>query len=191
MLAAGIVLLAFAWFDAPPAAACSCAVGGGDRSAFEQADVVFVGDMSDYERRSVGEARWTFTVSQVYKGEVAKTQPIVSAFSGATCGLELPKRGEFLVFASGGAGPGSDPGAGEYYAGLCGGTRSTTAGPLEAGLAIPRPLEGVEVAQQSEARVDGEPSNDRNIIGLVVGVVAVVGIGVVIATRRRRHRAQT
>lgn len=176
MLAAGIGLLAVAGFDAPPAAACSCAVGGGDRGAFEQADVVFVGDMSDYERRSFTEARWTFTVSRVYKGEVAQTQPIVSAFSGATCGLELPEHGEFLVFANGRAGPGSDPRAGEYHAGLCGGTRSTSGGPLEAGLANSRPPEGAQVSQPSEARVDGVAggSSRARTIGIVVGVVVVV-----------------
>ncbi len=68
-------------------------------------------------------------MSEVFKGDVAPTQPIVSAVSTATCGIGLPLQGEFFVFASRRDLVGQP--TGEYYANLCGGTRSTAAGPLE------------------------------------------------------------
>ena len=78
---------------------------------------------------SADPAIWTFAVSEVYKGDVAPTQPVVSAVSGATCGLELAHQGEFFVFVNRRDLMGQ-PTPDQYHANLCGGTRSTSAGPL-------------------------------------------------------------
>ena len=40
---------------------------------------------------------WTFEVSRVYKDAVGRRQEILTAASGASCGLELSGPGPFLV----------------------------------------------------------------------------------------------
>ena len=125
--------------SARPARACSC-IGMTDEQAFAAADAVFRGQVAGYESppaqpvmSSADPAVWTFAVAEVYKGDVAPTQAVVSAVSGATCGLEIPHQGEFFVFAD------RRDGTGGYSANLCGGTRSTTAGPLEVAAMQPPP----------------------------------------------------
>lgn len=119
-----------------PAWACSC-VYLGDQSAFDDADVVFRGEFIGYDFpplsnatsaadlafSSADLATWTFAVREVYKGEADDEQDVVSAWSGASCGLELPHEGEFYVFAR-------RVDAGLLGASLCGGTRSVGDGPL-------------------------------------------------------------
>lgn len=119
---------------AQPAQACSC-LASTDEESFARADAVFRGSVVGYQpppaqpiMSSGDPAIWTFSVTEVLKGDVATTQPVVSAVSGATCGLELPHQGEFFVFASRRDLAGQ-PSA-QYHAHLCGGTRSTAAGPL-------------------------------------------------------------
>ncbi len=121
--------------SAGPAHACSCMVSS-DEEQFARAEAVFRGQLVGYQpppaqpfMSSGDPAIWTFAVSEVYKGDVAPSQPVISAVSGASCGLEIPHQGEFFVFASrrdimGQATPGP------YHASLCGGTRATSAGPL-------------------------------------------------------------
>jgi hypothetical protein len=134
--------------DATPAQACSC-LRFTDAEAFASADAVFVGRLIGYEpplqpASSVEPALRTFKVRRVYKGTVSRAQEVVSEVSGASCGLELPRRGVFLVFATTRTHPSSpspSPAAGQLYAGLCGGTRALSDGVLEPGLARPRPPE--------------------------------------------------
>jgi hypothetical protein len=120
--------------SAAPAHACSCSAAS-DEQYFAGAEAVFRGQLVSYTpppppvMSSADPAVWTFAVSEVYKGVVAPTQPVVSAVSGATCGLEIPHQGEFFVFASRRDIMGN-PTPGQYHASLCGGTRSTSAGPL-------------------------------------------------------------
>jgi hypothetical protein len=61
-------------------------------------------------------ATFVFAVETVYKGQVAKSQGVESARSGASCGLELPQGRRVLVFAEA-----TDDGG--LTAGLCGGSR--------------------------------------------------------------------
>ena len=130
---------------AGPAGACSC-IGLGDAEAFARADAVFVGKVSGYEAGDPpvpqpGPARWTFKVRDVYKGKVTRTQEVVSAADGASCGLEIQTRGVFLVFAttSRTLPSGPRPAAGQLYATLCGGTRALSEGALEPGLGRAHP----------------------------------------------------
>jgi hypothetical protein len=142
---------------ADPVFACDCRVPP-DATAFEQSDAVFVGQLVDYQppptravMSSADPATWIFEVSEVYKGEVAAIQEVVSEVSGASCGLEIPREGEFLVFAT-------EQGFqmavrdGQYYAGLCGGTRSASAGALAVD-ALPSPPES---AQETTSTTIGE-----------------------------------
>ena len=68
-------------------------------------------------------------MSDIYKGDVVAVQDVASQSSGSSCGLEIPRRGEFLVFATR-EGFDLELARGQYYAGLCGGTRSTKEGPI-------------------------------------------------------------
>jgi hypothetical protein len=174
--------------SASPAAACSC-MPTTDADAFARSDAVFVGEVIDYEPPPPAEvmssgdpATWTFGVSEVYKGEVTTVQQIVSAVSGATCGLEIPHQGEFIVFATA-AGGIERTGDGQYQSGLCDGTRSTADGPLgvdadpSSPIAVPDPVEEI-----------GPPSDDDGRAWLpwaAVGVAAMAG-AMLLGVRRAR-----
>lgn len=175
---------------AEPASACDCSLSP-DATAFEQSDAVFVGRLVDYEppptrtvMSSADPATWTFEVSDVYKGEVAATQEIVSEVSGASCGLEIPREGEFLVFATE-QGFQMAVGDGQYYAGLCGGTRSTSDGPL----AVDAPPSPPESAQETTSvTIDQKDDHGMRLatVAVAVGVasaLAIVGVAV-LAWRR-------
>lgn len=161
-----VLPLAVVATEARPVGACSC-VGVSDAEAFAQADTVFVGEVVGYEPppapRSDEPARWTFKARQVYKGKVSRTQEVVSEYFGASCGLEIAKTGEFLVFGyTESIGLGPVPGPGQLQANLCGGTRSMSDGPLKPGLATPRALAGRSYALPT----DGWKPGDREMEAL-------------------------
>ncbi|WP_299952965.1 hypothetical protein [uncultured Modestobacter sp.] len=125
----GCAVLLAGWVAAPPAAACSCAAAT-TLEQFEAADVVFTGTLLSREvlhppggvRSSGDPALHVFTVDSLHKGAASAEQPVVSADSGASCGLELRGDGPFLVFATDPA----DAPEGQLAAGLCGGTTPLT-----------------------------------------------------------------
>lgn len=128
---------------ATPVHACSC-VSSTDLRAFASADAVFVGRLIGYEApprpiSSLDPAIWTFRVRAVYKGEVSRKQEVVSAVSGASCGLEIPRRGTFLVFATTRSSNRlvPEPADGQLHASLCGGTRALRDRVLDPGLGTP------------------------------------------------------
>jgi hypothetical protein len=112
---------------APPAAACSC-VAATPAEHLARADAVFLGTVT--ERRvpdsgsSAAPAVYVVEVSRVYKGRVAATQEVVTAVSGASCGLELPARGQALFFASRRPTADGDLRPGQLAGSLCDGTRA-------------------------------------------------------------------
>ena len=123
---------------ADPAGACSC-VGFTDESALARSDAVFTGRLVDVRHAkevhtSLDPATWVFAVDRVYKGAVRKRQEIVTAISGASCGLETTGPGRLLVFAVGdhNVGLGPQPSRAQYAANLCGGTRLLTDGGVPA-----------------------------------------------------------
>lgn len=143
-----------------PASACSC-VGLSDAEALAHADTVFTGEVVGYQAPSTSRsdelALWTFKAREVYKGEVGRIQEVSSEYLGASCGLEIPKTGEFLVFGSTQSlGPRPILGAVQLYAGLCGGTRSVGEGALQAGLAKPRVLPGRSYALPTDGWRPGD-----------------------------------
>jgi hypothetical protein len=198
-LAAPVVVAA----DQAPAMACSC-VAFTDQQAFERADAVFVGDVIGYEAprprngivSSTDPAIWTFAAKQVYKGDVVSKQEVISEVFGASCGLEIPKQGEFLVFATKPTSAFSPrPAAGQLYAGLCGGTRSTEEGLLAPDIATPRPLASGAGPRGSTEEASARPQSESSPFGLwiVVGIAALVALSVAVfaAGRRRRTARQT
>ena len=186
---------------ASPAAACSCGPAT-DEEYFGWADVVFVGELTDYEfvndpdgdgiSSSADPATWTFSVERVFKGSAATTQAVLSPHSGASCGLEItgippgPPEGRFVVFANHVADDdGWDLPEENLVADLCGGTRSADeplalsvdGRPPDPGVALPIGLP------------DGITSDDSSGAVLVVGFVLVgITAAVVGAALARRSR---
>ena len=124
---------------ATPAGACSC-LQHSDTDALAQSDAVFTGRLVDVRRpqevhTSLDPSTWVFSVDRVYKGVVAKRQEIVTAISGASCGLETTAQGRLLVFAvgAGKSGIGPTPARGQYAANLCSGTRPLADQPVPPG----------------------------------------------------------
>ena len=143
---------------------------------------------------SIDPARWTFTVSRVFKGDVTATQVVVSEVSGASCGLEIPRRGEFLVFAeTAPARLSPEPGAGELYAGLCGGTWVATDGALDPALGPGRAVEaGARATLPSAAQgADTVDEGSDTWPTLLIFGATVVGITIVfgVAFRARARRS--
>lgn len=184
---------------ASPAGACSC-VGFSDAEAFDVADVVFVGELVDYTapkqmKTSADAAIWTFAVEKVFKGEAAQTQLISSPVSGASCGLEIPHEGTFLVFATTEDEFGGERGDDSLlYANLCGGTRAATNGtaPASFGEGAPPPKPGVGAQLATASEID-TLEGDRRRAAAFAAAVPAAGVGVVAAALlllRRRRRTE-
>lgn len=193
-MAVVVVLIAVV---AAPAHACSC-VGSTDAEAFALSDAVFVGEVVDYEppparaaMSSADPATWTFAVSDVYKGDVAATQEIVSEWQGASCGLEMPRQGEYLVFATRTSFQ-MDVGQGAFYAGLCGGTRPVGPEPpaIAATASPPRAVTTTAPSAEREPSQDAPVTGDGLAPGLAPAALATaaaaVALAAVVLLRRRR-----
>jgi len=125
---------------AGPAHACSC-VPSTDQQAFDQADAVFVGRVTEHdvddsgpELSSLDPVVWTFDVGTVFKGRVTSDQEIVSPRGGGSCGLDLVEGDRYYVFGwldSSFPGDEQRPGPGQFAAYLCNGTRRASQGPLD------------------------------------------------------------
>jgi hypothetical protein len=180
---------------AAPAAACSCAQQDLDLS-LARADAVFTGEVL---RRDVGswgpsrdEAVYVVRVARVFKGEPAAVQEVVTAKSGASCGLELPGSGSALVFADTEAVdlPAIDPGPGQLTATMCGGSRAGAQVPPGFGPGRPAALTtapGPAAAPWVRALAGGGPGG---VAGLAVAVLAAVTVTVAVAVVRRPGRAR-
>ena len=177
--------------SAAPAAACSCVAGVSDAEQAANADAVFVGKLVDRREppqrpvmSSSDPAVLTFQVSRVYKGMVGERQEIVTAQSGASCGLELVGEGPFLVFGqldSGGFGHAVDPG--QYAANLCGGSRAIADGgePGLGTLSAPQPPGGPS-GSEPVPPVDG-PGGSPSTASIALGVLlmaALAGAGLAV-----------
>jgi hypothetical protein len=164
-----------------------------DAEAFERADAVFVGRVVDVTRpavlrSSIDPVVWTFDVRTAYKGDVDHAQEIVSEASGASCGLEVFDREQSqLVFASRSFGPGHlRLESHQYYAGLCGGTRS-----IEGAAPDDRLGRGRAVTPTRAEKIP-RPAGDESTPSLWIGAggvlvgAGVIGFGAVFVLRRRR-----
>lgn len=93
------------------ALACSCAMLQDVQSRLEQKTAVFRGTVTDVlmpgprlnGTRSSGDlVKVTFTVNEVWKGQLGREVVVYTAVGGESCGYEgFRNRGEFIVFASG------------------------------------------------------------------------------------------
>lgn len=124
---------------APAAGACSCAAVS-DPEALEVADAVFVGTLVDtgetgspqpgFGGSGTDPQRFVFDVSEVFKGEVAATQRVLSPPDGGACGLELSGPGPHLVFAFVNPRMTGRGEAGDLHSHLCAGSRPVERGAL-------------------------------------------------------------
>jgi hypothetical protein len=175
LLAAAVVLV-----PAGAAMACSCVEAPSDQTLLAGSDAVFTGTLVERHEPtpflglSSGNdpAVLVFDVDTVHKGSVARKQGIETARSGASCGLELTRGREALVFA--------DRVDGHLEGSLCGGSRELGAGeqPLGAGTE-PHPGSAVEL--------------DDGLRPVVAGAAGLAGLGLLAALAavvvRRRRRA--
>ena len=167
-----LVLVAVGLADAEPAHACSCAAVP-EPSAFASAEVVFLGEVVDFDgpRRATGDlVRWTFEVQEVYKGDVAARQEIVSSELARSCGPWFTPDVAAYVFAGS---PTEVPlGEDQYYVGACGPSRIAATGPLDVDV-VGQPPRTVPLAPPPTS---GGPTSPAAIVAAVL-VVAAVALG--------------
>lgn len=137
---------------APAALACSCVTQQLAAQA-DRADVVFSGRALALEperpRTMAGSAdpvTWTFSVDRRYKGDAQAPQPVVSARSEASCGVEFREGRTYLVL-----GTHRQAGGTLHLAStLCNGTRELAAVP-PADLAVLGPGAGASPGRRPHA----------------------------------------
>lgn len=197
ILLLGAVLSAVGVLVAAPASACSCATQT-TAEYLGAADTVFVGRLVSREVQRSGPAissgsgpaissgdpaLHVFAVETVYKGDAHEQQGVVSADSGASCGLELHGDGPFLVFAT----RSTDLPEGQYMANLCGGTTVLTPD-LRAELAALTavPIEPSEARDPLPGAAGTGPDDGLRLPALVAaGVLALTLAGWLVVRRRR------
>lgn len=124
ILAGALAALSLVLVTAGPSFACSCA-NAGTQEYVDGATAVFTGTVTDTEpppKRPVMSSgdpvTYTFDVDRWFKGGDADPVPVLSAVSGASCGLEGVRVGRrYVVFAAE-----SKRDGGDLWASLCGGT---------------------------------------------------------------------
>jgi hypothetical protein len=187
LLAAAGVLVA------SPASACEC-VTRTTAEYFADGDAVFTGRLlsrevrhpNDPQRSSADPAVHLFAVDGVFKGRVHEVQAVLSAESGASCGLEVSGDGPVLVFATRSA----DLPAGGFAATLCGGTAPLTpalAGDLEslAGPAVPPASDPEDPGVEASGAQPGPVRPALTVAGAFVLLLA----GALVQRRWGRRRA--
>ena len=185
----GAVLSAVGVLVAAPASACSCATLTTEEY-LGAADTVFVGRLVSREVQHSGPAissgdpaLHVFAVETVYKGDAHEQQGVVSADSGASCGLELHGDGPFLVFAT----RSTDLPEGQYMANLCGGTTVPTPD-LRAELAALTgvPIEPPEARDPLPGAAGTGPDDGLRLPALVATGVLALTLASWLVVRRRR-----
>lgn len=172
MLAALVGALWLVVVTAAPSSACSCA--GADTAGYvDRADVVLVGVVTDRQgpplrpvMSSGDPATYTVEVDRVFKGEARPTTYVLSADSGASCGLEgIEEGGRYVVFA--------DRSGDELWASLCGGTAAAD------------PALVAEVEAVTGPALDPDPDAEPTVrptvgAGLAVPVAAASGLALLL-----------
>jgi hypothetical protein len=170
--------------DTTEAFACSCA-GISTNRALREADAVFRGTVSSKEQvgRS-GDARIDirFMVDQVYKGTVYREQVVASSLDSDACGLDPEIGTTWVIFAIEGIEGEGDRAVNRLITTLCSGNLPTGIPPPLL-LRSPRPpLDGASDREERSTNTDRVLTHGLAIAGigaLVVGAIAVIGLGVI------------
>ena len=147
-----VAALSFLTLAPTPAYACSC-VAGSTEEYVDRADVVVGGrfvarDEPGRVVSSLDPVTYTVEVDRVYRGAASAELEVLTAVSGASCGLEGIALGRpYLVYAT-------YEGT-ELWAGLCGGTTAATPGLLREVEAVTGP------AQPPAVQTATDPDPDR------------------------------
>jgi len=182
---------------AQPALACSCAGVEDDAGYAGRADAVFTGRLVDRAEQSGGigsstdPATLTFEVFAVYKGEVSQPQQVVTAVSGASCGLELSGEGPHLIFARTNTFDHDPPAAdGQLRADLCGGSRPLAAGEPDVVLGAPSPPMAGDGSGLEDTREPARPTASGGWPApMTVGTAVAAGAAAIcVLGWRRRDR---
>lgn len=144
-----------------------------EREAYDHSSAVFTGTVAE-KRQSDRELRILFAVDRVYEGAVTANQTIVTSAYGASCGLALQGPGPYLVFATSPDGLSDvDLDEGEFWSGLCSGTRPLASSPVPVSFG-----EGTDPLPGG-ATLGGDESWTRFApvaVGLAVVVIGTVGL---------------
>ncbi|MGY1856442.1 hypothetical protein [Modestobacter sp. SYSU DS0290] len=186
----GGALLVAGWVTPSPASACSCTTAD-TAEQFDRADAVFTGTLVSREVLRPGgssgdPALHVFAVDTLHKGVASARQQVVSACSGASCGLELTGDGPFLIFAT----DPPDLPEGQLAADLCGGTAPLTPQLAAeargiAAVADP-PTPGPPVGAQAE---EADGTKALALVAGAAGAAVLMGALVVVRDRRAARRA--
>jgi hypothetical protein len=186
--ASALALVAFSAASATPCAVCSCAALVTPVEAAADADAVFVGRFTGTREPMVSTSSADlvakrFEVQEVRKGEVAAVTEVLTAASGASCGLEVEQGRTYVVVARA-----TEDG---LRADLCGGTREhvTATGDLDLIGPARTPTGGERTAD-----VPLVAAGARDVLGTpvlwgpVAAASALVTLGLLALRRRRPAR---
>lgn len=188
---AALTLVGLATASATSCSACSCAAPLTPVEAAAAADAVFVGTFTGTRGSAVPGGVFSssdlvakrFEVSEVRKGEASAVTEVLTAASGASCGLEVVEGRTYVVVAR--------ASAQGLRADLCGGTREHVVASGELDLVGParEPSGGERVA---EVPLVGAGARDvlgsPLLWGPVAAASALVTLGLLALRRRRLAR---
>jgi len=170
--------------DTTKAFACSCA-GISTNRALREADAVFRGTVVSKEVVGRGDAARTdirFAVDRVYKGAVFSEQIVASKHDEDACGLDPNVGSTWVIFAIEGIEGEGDRAVNRLITTLCSGNLPTGIPPPLL-LRSPRPpLDGASDREERSTNTDRVLTHGLAIAGigaLVVGAIAVIGLGVI------------
>lgn len=183
-----LALIGLAAASSTPCAACSCAALVTPVEAAADADAVFVGTFTGTREplamaSSADLVAKRFEVHEVRKGEVAAVTEVLTAASGASCGLEVEEGRTYVVVARA-----SEAG---LRADLCGGTREHVAATGD--LDVIGPARAPSGGERT-ARLPLVAAGARDVLGSpalwgpVAAASALVTVGLLALHRRRLAR---
>lgn len=184
LLAAVLLGTCAAIVDTTKAFACSCA-GISTNRALREADAVFRGTVVSKEVVGRGDTARTdirFAVDRVYKGAVFREQIVASRHDEDACGLDPDVGSTWVIFAIEGIEGQGDRAVNRLITTLCSGNLPTGIPPPLL-LRSPRPpLDGASDREERSTNTDRVLTHGLAIAGigaLVVGAIAVIGLGVI------------
>jgi hypothetical protein len=183
---ATVLACAAALVNPMPAWACSCAPIT-TRQAYEDADAVFKGTVTQRERAGRGEearVELRFAVSRVFKGFVYAEQVVATPPDSAGCGIEATVGSNWVIFATQTVEGTGDVLVTRLNTNLCSGNLPGATVPSLLGRGqFPRP--GASDSEEKSLTADLRIDRALKIAGFTaLGLVVLGGIGIALLWRR-------